>query len=124
MEHWTDSLVGALVEDTCKMGKSRGDCAGAISERNKEELASIDYDRTVKAGHLRAAVRQATNWGRGGVLHVNSMDSKSGMIVLDTLRMKHPDLQEVDLDHPDCLLFKSYSVRLRVLPLEITPSDV
>ena len=50
------------------------------------------YERTVKAGHIRAAVRQATNQGERGVLHVNSMDTKSVMLVLDVLRLKHLDL--------------------------------
>ena len=59
------------------------------------------YARTVKAGHVQAAVRQAINQGKGGVLQVNSTDSKSGMIVLDVLQLKHPDLQDLDLDHSD-----------------------
>ena len=33
MDHWTDSQIGALVEDTCGAGKSRGARAGKISER-------------------------------------------------------------------------------------------
>ena len=84
----------------------------------------MDYYRTVKAGHLQASVRQDTDWGKGGVLHVNSTDSKSGMLVLDILRMKHPDLQEVDLDHPDCSAFEAYSACPKVFPIDITGRDV
>ena len=65
MEHWTDGHIGALVEDTCGAGKSRGARAGAISERNKEESAAMAYDRKVKASHIQAAVRQATDRGKG-----------------------------------------------------------
>ena len=39
MDRWTDGHIGALVEDTCRAGKSRGARAGAISERDKEESA-------------------------------------------------------------------------------------
>ena len=59
------------------------------------------YARTVEDGHVRASVHQAPDRGKGGVLHVNSTDSKSGMLVLDVLRIKHPDLQDLDLDHSD-----------------------
>ena len=67
------------------------------------------YVRTVKVVHLRSEVRQATDRGKGGVLHVNSTDSKSGMLVLDVLRLKYPDLQEVELEHPDCSAFEAYA---------------
>ena len=33
MDHWTDGQIGALVEDTCGAGKSRGACAGKISKK-------------------------------------------------------------------------------------------
>ena len=59
------------------------------------------YARTVKAGHVLEAVRQSTDRGKGGVLQVNSTDSKSGILVLDVLQLKHPDLQDLDLDHSD-----------------------
>ena len=85
MDHWTDGLICALVEETCGTGKARGGRARAISERDCEECRSMAYDRTVNAGHIWVAVRQATNWGKGGVLHVNSTDSKSRILVLDVL---------------------------------------
>ena len=50
MDHWTDSQIGALVEDTCGTGKSRGARAGKISEK--------DYDRN--PSHGGAARRQGT----------------------------------------------------------------
>ena len=93
MDHWTDGQIGALVEDTCGSGKSRGARAGEISEREKEESAAMAYDRKVKAGHIRAAVRQATERGKGGVLSVNSTDAKSRKLVIEVLRDKHPDIQ-------------------------------
>ena len=43
------------------------------------------YDRTMKAVHIRAVVCQSTNRGKGGVLHVNITDSKSGILVLYVL---------------------------------------
>ena len=67
MDHWTDDQIGALVEDTCGTGKSRGARAGKINERENEESAAMAYDRKVKAGHIRAAFRQATDRGKGGV---------------------------------------------------------
>ena len=66
------------------------------------------YDRKVKTGHIRAAVRQATDCRKGGVLHVNSTYPKTRMLVLDVLREKQPDLQEVDLSHPKCSAFEDY----------------
>ena len=102
MDHWTDGHIGALVEDTCGDGKSRGARAGKISERDKEESVAMTYDRKVNAGHIRAAVSQATERDKGGVLSVNITDSKTGKLVIEVLREKHPDLQEVDLSHPEC----------------------
>ena len=94
MDHWTDVQIGALVEDICGTSKSRGVRAGNISERDKEESAAMAYDRKVKAGHIRAAVRQATDHGKGGVLNVNSTNSRTGKLVIEVLREKHPDLQK------------------------------
>ena len=81
------------------------------------------YDRNMKAGHIRAALHQATNRGKVGLLNINSTESKSGMLVLDILRLKQPDLQEVELDHPDCSVFEAYALQPRVLPLNITSTD-
>ena len=86
MDHWTDSQIGALVENTCGSGKSRGARAGKISERDKEESAAMAYDRKVNAGHIQAAVSQATERGKGGVLSVNITDSKTGKLVIEVLR--------------------------------------
>ena len=58
-------------------------------------------------GHIRATVRQATNRVKVGVLHVNSTDSKSGIIFLDVLRLKHPNIQKVDPEDPKCSSFES-----------------
>ena len=124
MDQWTYDLVGALVKDTYGTGKARRGRVGVIREQYKEEHASMAYKSTMKAGHLRAAVRQATDQWRGGALHVNITDPNSGMLVLDVLRLKHVDLQEVDLYHPDCSSFKAYPARPKVLPLDITYSDV
>ena len=124
MDHWTDGHTGALVEDTCGTRKAIGVCAGSISEQDKEESAAMSYDSKLKAGHIQAAVHQATDRGNGGVLHVNSTDPKSGIFVLDTLRQKHPDLQEVDLSHPECSAFKGYPARPTVLPIDITGHEI
>ena len=51
------------------------------------------YDRTVKTVQLLATVRQATDQGKLGLLHVNIPESKSGMIVLYVLWIKHLDIQ-------------------------------
>ena len=54
------------------------------------------------------------------MLHVNSTAPKSEILVMDVLRLKHPDLQEVELDHPDFSAFEAYLSRPKVLPLDIT----
>ena len=82
IDHWKDDLIGVLVEDTCGTRKARGGRARSISDKDREKHASMVYERTVKSGHLRVAVRQAIDQGKGGVLHINSMDSKSGRLVL------------------------------------------
>ena len=124
MDHWTDDQIGALVEDTCGTGKSRGAHKGKISERDKEESAAMAYNRKVKARHIRAAVRQATDHGKGGVLSVNSTDSRKGKLVIEVLRENHPDLQEVDLSHPECSAFEYYHKRPTVLPLNVTAHEI
>ena len=40
------------------------------------------YKRKVKAGHIRAAVRQATDRGKGGVLSLNRTDARIGKLVI------------------------------------------
>ena len=47
--------------------------------------------RKVKAGHIRAAVRQSTNRGKGGVLHVNITEPKTWKLVIEVLKEKHPN---------------------------------
>ena len=90
MDHWTDDHIVALIKDTCGAGKSRGARARDISKRDKEDSVAMAYNRKLKAGHIRSAVRQATDRGKRRVLHVNSTDPKTGILVLDLLREKHP----------------------------------
>ena len=82
------------------------------------------YDRKVKAGHIRAAVRQATDRGKGGVLSVKITNSKTGKLVIEVLREKHPHLQEVYLSHPECSAFEYYDTRPKVLPLDVTAHEI
>ena len=124
MDHWTDSHMRELVEDTCGEGKYRGARAVAISEREKEESVTMAYDKKVKAGHIRAAVLQANDRGKGGVLHVNSTYPKTGKLVLEVLKEEQPNLQEVDLSHPKCSEFKDYPERPKLLPLDITAHEI
>ena len=112
------------MEDTCGAGKSRGACAGKISEQDKEESAAMAYDRKVKTRHIGEAVCQATDRGKGGVLSVNSTNARTGKLVIEVLRDKHPDLQEVDLSHHKCSLFEHYQNRPTVLPLDVTAHDI
>ena len=67
--------------------------------------------RNAHPWHIRGPLRldtykqrciRALTGGKEGVIHVNIMDSKYGMISLDVLQLKNLDLQEVDLDQPDC----------------------
>ena len=124
MDHWIDGRVGTLVKDTCGTGNTRGGLAGSSSEQDKEEIAAMAYDREVKAGLIRVEFHQATDQGKVGVLHVNSTEPKSGILFLDVLRLKHPDLQEVDLDHPYCSSFEAYPTCPKVLPVDITGRDI
>ena len=66
MDHWKDGLIGALVEETCRTENSCKGRAGEIRERDREEQESTAYGRTIKAGHIRVAVQQATNRGKEG----------------------------------------------------------
>ena len=81
-------------------------------------------DREVKAGHIWAAVRHATDRRKGGVLHVNSTDPKTGRPVLEVLKEKHPNLQEVELSHPECSAFEDCLEGPTVLPLDITAHEI
>ena len=76
MDHWTDGHIRALIEDTCGAVKARGAHSRAIRECDKEQSAAMACYRKVKAVHIQAAFRQATNRGKGGVLHINITDPK------------------------------------------------
>ena len=58
------------------------------------------------------------------MLSVNSTDSRTGKLVIDVLREMHPDLQEVELSHPECSAFKYDHTRPKVLPLDITAHEI
>ena len=124
MDHWNDGLTRALVKDTRGTNKARNGHSREISKRERKKRESTAYDQIVKDGHIQAVARQATDRGKGGVLHVNITYSKSGMIILDVLQLKHSGLQEVDLDDMNFSAFEAYYSNPKVILLDITSSDV
>ena len=44
------------------------------------------------------AVRYITNQNNGGILQPDDTDEKTGRFAIETLRDKHPDLRQPDLD--------------------------
>ena len=58
------------------------------------------------------------------MLHINSTDPKTGKLVIEVLKEKHWNLQEVDLSHPECSAFEYYHERPEVLPLNVTAHEI
>eukprot|EP00957_Ditylum_brightwellii_P110884 8457338-Ditylum_brightwellii.AAC.1 len=104
MALWEEGRYNALVDDTVTEGR-------ALEGRQRSPQQSLDsrarkFNGQVLAGKLRAAVRQATNRGGGGVLFPDDPCTKTGRPVLEVLKEKHPDTRVPDPTRADCSVFE------------------
>ena len=81
-------LVGdAEAEEAAREGRA------AFSGEEEDYAMSRSFHETVLSGKLRQAVRRATNQEGVGCLLPGDKCTKTGRLVADVLREKHPDMR-------------------------------
>ena len=78
------------------------------------------YHNTVLSGKLRKAVRWATNRKGGGCLLPDDQCTKTGRLVAEVLREKHPDLRVPPVENPMCAALENYGEVPETVPLDFT----
>ena len=121
MDHWEKGLIAELVQETVAIAKRS--LGGRVASDDDESIARR-YHSMVIDGRLRAAVRQLTNRGGGGVMGIEDPDTKTGERVIDVLQKKHPDLMIPDLDQEGWASFETYDECPAPLPVDCTAETV
>ena len=76
------------------------------------------------SGKLRQAIHQKTNREGGGCLFTDDQCTKTGRVVSEVLREKHPDMCVPPVKNPTCAAFKEYGEVPETVPLDFTEDDV
>jgi hypothetical protein len=118
MDLWYEGKFIALVDDTGTEVQSRH---GSHPVPDKETLARA-FNEKVLSRRLRSAVHNLTNRDQGGVLQPDDACTKTGRLVLEVLRGKHPSMHDPapDLQDPGRGLFEPYGDVPEPVPVEIT----
>eukprot|EP00978_Attheya_sp_CCMP212_P029234 scaffold103337_cov31-Attheya_sp.AAC.4 len=101
MEHWREGKYKMLVQDTVKTSLYL--ISHVRRQMDDQEIART-YNRMVLQGKLCQAVHWITQrHNKGGILYLDDIDIKTGMLVIDVLKSKHPDACVPDVgDLPHC----------------------
>ena len=88
LELWDRGWIPALMDDAeveirCRRGSGEKHACDVIKEGRT-------FEGRVTAGKLREAVRILTDRSGGGSLQPDDLDEKTGLPVIDVLRLKHP----------------------------------
>ena len=84
-----------------------------------EEKAARAFNSNVLDGRVRSAVRNLTMRSRGGgVLAPLDECTKTGRLVVDVLRSKHPEMRMPDLGGDGNLAFQEYPSCPETVPLQ------
>ena len=81
------------------------------------------FHETVLSGKLRQAVPQATNHEGGGCLLPEDQCTKTGRLVAEVLREKHPDMRVPPMENLACAVFETYGDVPETVPLDFTEDD-
>ena len=108
MNLWEEGEWALLVDDTADTMERRGG-RGSRVERSEAEKARAFHAKVV-SGRLRAAVRESLDGEPGGVKKPTDVCSKSGRVIVDVLRDKHPEMWNPDpnLSDPNRVAFEPY----------------
>ena len=82
------------------------------------------YHNTVLSGKLRQDVRWATNRYGGGCLPPDDQCTKTGRLVAEVLREKHPGMCVPPVENPACAAFGDYEDVPKTVSLDLTEDDV
>ena len=96
----------------------------AFSGKEEDDVVAQSFHETVLSGKLRQAVRRATNREGGGCLLPEDKCTKTGRLVADVLREKHPEMRVSPVENPTCAAFKKYEGIPKTVPLDFTEDDV
>ena len=92
MDLWERGLHAGLVGNVKAEGTAQEGKAAFGGEEEDKAMARIYHD-TVLSGKLRHSVRRATNSEEGGCVLLDDQCMKTGRLVSEVLRGKHPDVE-------------------------------
>jgi hypothetical protein len=94
-------------------------------KRSDDETAACTFNARVLSGRLRSAVRTLTNRDSGGgILHPDDACTKYGILVLEVLQSKHPDLREPPAVGGETGTFEDYAAVPTAIPVDLTKETV
>ena len=115
--------------DICDIGQYAALCAGTVAgiqscptrlTQYNEETEARTFNSKVVNGNIRASVRVIWEQGQIRVLFPGDSDTKTGRLVMEVMREKHPVMRIPDLTDPECSSFDQYKKYPNVLPLYIS----
>ena len=121
MNLWESGKIAELVQDTVTTAK-RG--VGGAKPPDDEESIARKYNSMVNNGKVRAAVRSLTSRDGGGVLDFEGNDTKTGRVVMDVLRDKHPEMAIPDVGKDGWASFEAYEEVPASIPVDCSQEIV
>ena len=107
MDLWERRQHAGLVGDAEAEGGAREGRAASSGEEEDDAVAQSCHN-TVLSRKLQQAVHQATNREGGGCLLPDDQCTKTGRLVAEALREKHPDMRVPPVENPTCVAFEEY----------------
>ena len=123
MDLWERGQYAGLLGDVEAEGATREGRA-AFSSEEEDDAVARGFHETVLLVNLRQAVCWATYKERGGCLLPDDQYTKTGRLVAEVLREKHPDMRGPPVENPACASFEKYGDVPKKVPLEFTEDDV
>ena len=123
MDLWEMGLHAGLVGDAGAEGATKDDRSTSGGEE-EEEAVSQRYHDTVLPGKISQAFIWATDMEGGGCLLLDNKCTKTGRLVADVLKEKHPDMTVPPVENPTCAAFGVNEDVPETVPLDFTEDDV
>ena len=109
--------------DTKAEGAAREGRA-AFSGEEEDNAVARGFHETVLSGQLWPAVHRATDREGGGCLLPEDQCTKTGRLVAEVLREKHPDICVPPVENPMCVGFEEYEDVPETVTLDFTEDEI
>ena len=118
-------LVGnAEVEGAAREVRANREGRAARGGDKEDEVVARSYHDMVLSSKLLQAVRRATHREGVGYLLPDYQCTKTGRLVAEVLREKHPDMRVPPVENPECAAFEEYGEVPKMVLIDFTEDDV